>query len=52
MAPAPSADGPAPRRRSRRGLLGLAVFTIANSAVWVQMSTIGTGRLGLAEDVV
>jgi hypothetical protein len=48
LAPATPADAPPPRRRSRRGLVGLAVFTIANSAVWVQMSTIGTGRLGMA----
>ena len=48
LAPATTADGPPPRRRSRRGLVGLAAFTIANSAVWVQMATIGTGRLGMA----
>ena len=48
LAPATPAAGPPARRRSRRGLLGLAAFTLANSAVWVQMSTIGTSRLGLA----
>ncbi len=48
LAPPTPTDGPPARRRSRRGLVGLAAFTIANSAVWVQMSTIGTGRLGMA----
>ncbi len=40
------------RRRSRRVLLGLALLTIANSAIWVQMSTIGTGRLGISSTTI
>lgn len=52
IAPDPSLERPPTRRRSRRSLAGLAVFALANSAVWVQMSTIGTSRLGMAETTI
>lgn len=48
IAPEVLSGGASPaRRRSRRGLLGLGLATVANSAVWVQMSTMGSSRLGM-----
>jgi len=52
IAPEAHSHGPPARRRSSRGLLGLGLFTIANSAVWVQISTMGTGRLGMASTTI